>query len=342
MIGLLTDVFNNDAFSLTEMTDAFNILPNNFGKLRRMNLFPDKPVRSRWATFERRTFSLNLLPSVPWGGPASVGTSAARDLARIPIPHYPHEDIVTAQDVAGVRAFGTTDSFEAIQDLINEKLDTMANKHDVTREFMSWGALKGLVYDGAGNLIADLFQEFGRAEHTINFDLANPASEPLLKVMELKEYIELNLEGESVSSIWVPSAPDFFNALITHPNVKDAYRQYLSGQQPLREDLRTGFNFGGVVFESEVGYATTAGSPGVAPVTHKFIEPGTARAVPIGTQSFGTLLAPADFIETVNSPGLARYAKQKVDDFNRYVLLHTQSNPMPYCKRPQVLVKLLK
>jgi hypothetical protein len=341
MPGLLTDVFNGDAFSLTELTDAFNIVPNNFGKLRRMNLFPDKPVRSPLATFERRTFSNNLLPSVQWGGPASQGSLGGRDLARIPIPHFPHEDIVHAQDVMGVRAFGSTDSFAAIQDLINEKLETMAGKHDITREFMSWGALNGVVMDGNGVVIADLFEAFGRTEKVIDFDLDNPATEPLLKVMEMKRYIELNMEGEQATGIWVPVAYDFFAKLITHPNVKAAYNTYLQGQQPLREDLRTGFNYMGVMFEVEEGYATTAGTPTTAPVTHRFIPDGTGRAVPLGTDSFGTLLAPADFIETVNTPGLPRYAKQFVDKFDRFVQLHTQSNPMPYCKRPQVLVKLL-
>lgn len=337
MPGLLTDVFNNDAFSLTELTDAFLVVPNDFGKLRRMNLFPDRPTRSRIATFERKTFSLNLLPSVEWGGPASQGTTGERDVCRIPIPHYPHEDIVHAADVVGVRAFGATDQFEAIQDVVNEKLETMANKHNITREFMSWGALSGMVYDGKGKLIANLFQEFGRQEKVMQFDLANPNTEVLTKVLELKQYIELNMEGETASSIWVPCAFDFFNALITHPNVKDAYRHYLDGPQPMRQDLRTGFTYMGVTFEVENGYATTADG-----TKHQFIPDGTGRAVPLGTQSLGTLFAPADFMETVNTPGLSRYAKQKVDDFDRYVLLHTQSNPMPYCSRPQILVKLIK
>lgn len=337
MLGLLTDVFNNDAFSLTELTDAFNEVPNDFGKLRRMNLFPDKPVRLRTATFERRNFSLNLLPSVPWGGPASQGTTGARDLVTIHIPHYPHEDIVHAQDVYGVRAFGSTDRLEAVQDVVNEKLQTMAAKHDITREFMSWGALNGKVLDGKGVLIADLFVEFQKQETVMDFELDDPDTEVITKILELKQFIELNLEGEASSSIWVPSSFDFFNALITHPKVKDAYRTYLNGPEPMRQDLRTGFTYMGVTFEVESGYAFTADG-----TKFQFVPDGTARAVPMGTQSFGTLLAPGDFLETVNTPGLPRYAKQKVDDLNRYVLLHTQSNPMPYCKRPQVLVKLLR
>jgi len=48
--------------------------------------------------------------------------------------------------------------------------------------------------------------------------------------------------------------------------------------------------------------------------------------------------APADFVETANTIGLPRYAKQAVDQqFARWVMLHVQSNPLPICTRPQVL-----
>ena len=49
---------------------------------------------------------------------------------------------------------------------------------------------------------------------------------------------------------------------------------------------------------------------------------------------------PADFVETANTIGLPRYAKQAVDQqFARWVMLHVQSNPLPICTRPRVLIK---
>ena len=39
-------------------------------------------------------------------------------------------------------------------------------------------------------------------------------------------------------------------------------------------------------------------------------------------------------------PGLPRYAKKAVDQqFARWVMLHVQSNPLPICTRPRVLIK---
>ena len=51
-------------------------------------------------------------------------------------------------------------------------------------------------------------------------------------------------------------------------------------------------------------------------------------------------MAPADFNETVNTLGQPLYAKQEPRKFERGTDLHTQSNPLPMCHRPGVLVKL--
>jgi hypothetical protein len=50
---------------------------------------------------------------------------------------------------------------------------------------------------------------------------------------------------------------------------------------------------------------------------------------------------PAQYlVETANTIGLPRYAKQAVDQqFARWVMLHVQSNPLPICTRPRVLIK---
>jgi hypothetical protein len=58
--------------------------------------------------------------------------------------------------------------------------------------------------------------------------------------------------------------------------------------------------------------------------------------VPEGTSIFRTYFAPADFMEAVNTIGLPLYAKMVVDDeLQRWVKLHTQSNPLAMCLRPR-------
>ena len=70
-------------------------------------------------------------------------------------------------------------------------------------------------------------------------------------------------------------------------------------------------------------------------------RPSKAYFFPVGVPGlFRQSNAPADFVETANTIGLPRYAKQAVDQqFARWVMLHVQSNPLPICARPRVLIK---
>jgi hypothetical protein len=122
---------------------------------------------------------------------------------------------------------------------------------------------------------------------------------------------------------------------VNHATVKDAYAFYL-GMNPLREDVRRRFVFQGIVFEEYLGSATDADGN-----ERKFIVEGDVRFFPLGTtSSFFDYSAPADFMETVNTLGLPKYAKQAIDaKFARYVDIHTQMNPLPICVRPALLVR---
>ncbi len=77
--------------------------------------------------------------------------------------------------------------------------------------------------------------------------------------------------------------------------------------------------------------------------TRYFIPQNEAIAFPLGTQqTFRTYFAPADFNETANTIGLPVYAKQEERKFQRGWDIHTQSNPLPLCARPEVLIRVTK
>jgi hypothetical protein len=245
--------------------------------------------------------------------------------------------VVYAEEVQGVRRFGSEADIESLQDLLNDKLETMSNKHDITLEFLRWGAVRGQILDADGSTILNLFDEFAVTQEVQNFALTTSSTEVMSKITALKRYLELNLFGDTMSGILVFCSSGFFDALITHPSIKTAYQYFQKTQDPLTQDVRTRFVHGGVIFEEQNGYAKT-----VDGTTRKFIDDDTAQVVPLGTQSMKTYFAPADFMETVNTPGLPRYAKQERMKYDRGLEIHTQSNPLPVCLRPQLLVKLTK
>jgi hypothetical protein len=92
---------------------------------------------------------------------------------------------------------------------------------------------------------------------------------------------------------------------------------------------RRAFPYGGIMWEE---YRGSVG--GV-----DFIADDKVQFFPVGVPGlFRNPFAPADFTEAVNTLGLPRYAKQAPDlEFQRWVKLHLQSNPLPFCTIPRVL-----
>ena len=145
--------FHNPAFSMASMTAAINIIPNRYGRMEELRLFPAKPVRTRQVVVEEQNGVLNLLPSLPPGSPGTVGTRAKRKVRSFVIPHIPHDDVVLPEEVQGLRAFGSETEMESIAGVMARHLETMRNKHAITLEHLRMGALKGVILDADGSTI---------------------------------------------------------------------------------------------------------------------------------------------------------------------------------------------
>ncbi|HXG49293.1 MAG TPA: major capsid protein [Methylomirabilota bacterium] len=326
--------FDHTAFDMAALTAAINKIPNQYGRLEQLNLMPPQGVRTRTIIIEEMSGVLNLLPTQPVGAPGTVGTTGKRKVRSFVIPHIPHDDAVLPEEVQGIRAFGSETETDALANLLALKLQNMRNKHAITLEHLRMGALKGIILDADGSTLYDLYAEFGITPKTVNFALTTASTEVLTKVLEVKRHIEDNLKGEFMTGVMCLCSSGFFDALTTHTKVKEAYARWQQGQV-LFSDNRTGFTFGGVTFEEYRGQATDA-----AGNVRKFIADDEAHFFPLGTaNTFRTYFAPADFNETANTLGLPLYAKQEPRKFGRGTDLHTQSNPLPICLRPEVLVK---
>jgi len=327
--------FDTDAFNMTSLTVSINLLPNTYGKLEAMNLFPQKSVRTRNIAVEEQNGVLNLLPTQMPGGTSTFEGRTKRKMRSFTIPHIPHDDVILPEEIQGIRAFGTENELEAMANVVTDHLQSMRNKHAITLEHLRMGALKGNILDADGSTLYNLFDEFEITPKTVNFALGTASTDVKKKCLEVLRHIEDNLRGEFMTGVHCLVSPEFFDALTSHSKVKEAYERWEEGAA-LRNDMRSGFTFGGITFEEYRGQATDPDGN-----TRRFIASGEGHCFPTGTaESFVTYFAPADFNETVNTLGLPLYAKQCPRKFDRGTELHTQSNPLPLCLRPGVLVKL--
>ena len=332
---VIRNPFDAGGYSLAEMTEAINILPNLYTRLGQMGLFEFEGVTQRAVIIEQYEGVLNLLPSVPWSSPATVGSREGRSMRSFALPHIPHDDAITVADLQGQPALGS-DQPDQLSVVMNRKLTLMRRKHAATREYMEVNALRGIVKDGAGVTLYNYFTEFGLAQISVDFVLGTAGTDVQTKCRDVTGQMEDELQGETMTYAHVLASKEFMDKLLAHAKVKEAYQFYMAGQQPLRENVTRRFNFMGLIFEEYRGVVTLSTG-----ATERLIPAGEAIAFPIGTMdTFRTYGAPADLLETANTIGLPLYARQLLEPKGRWIDLMTQANILPLNKRPRLAIRL--
>lgn len=339
----MTNPFTN-AYDMAQMTAAINKLPNLYGRLNAMNLFPFAPINTTSVLVEQKNGTLNIVRSRPRGAAPDKSTADKRQLRSFAIPHLPVEDVLLPDDYQNVRAFGSDNALETEASIMASKLQRMRNILDQTLEYLRMGALKGIILDADASTLYNLYNEFNIPSTTtagtvgswltVEFDLDDEDEAILTHCLEVKRHIEMNLRGEQMTGIRGLCDATFYDALTTHPKVEKAFAAYQALNQNLAEDYRRGFRFGGVTFE-EYGATWTDHDAVARPA----IAAGHCHFFPEGTgDTFSTICAPGNFVETANTMGQPYYARQEARKFNAGIDLWAESNVLPICKRPEVLV----
>ncbi len=332
------DIFRNDAFSVTSLTDAILHAPYQPRRIGELRLFGEKGITTTTVVVEEKDGLLSLIPTSPRGGVADTIGASKRNARSFVVPHLAREGHVTADEVQNVRAFGSETEVQVVQSVVNDKLAALRAMHEVTLEHLRIGAIKGVIYDANGSTVLyNLFTEFGVSQQTQAMALTTETTDVRAKCIGIARLIEGALGAAAYTGLRGLCGSAFFDALVGHKLVMTSF-QYQEGDV-LRRDLRKGFVFGGITWEEYVG--------SVGGVT--FIGADDAYVFPEGVVTekgplFTTYFAPADFMETVNTVGLPIYAKQAPDPsgFNRFVAIHSQSNPLPLCLIPRSVVKCSK
>ncbi|WP_329604991.1 major capsid protein [Spartinivicinus ruber] len=330
----MNNPFDDPSFSMASMTAAINLLPSMPSRAGAF-FTKTKPVSTRTILVEERSGVLELLQTQELGSTSQTRRPGKRKIRSFVIPHIPLDTSITAADYQGLRGFGTN-RLQALSQLVTENLQGHRDSHEITKQYLCMGALKGQILDGDGTLLYDLFREFGIQKKIIHFALDNKDTSVPAKCRELKRYLEQTLMGESMSKVQVEISPEFFEKLIAHASVKEIYLNHAAAVTKLGGDPRDNFPIGGVTFRENTEQALRKDGS-----VYRFIDEEKGLAIPVGTRNtFFMAYAPADFNETANTLGKPYYAKMAPRKYNRGMDLHSQCNPLPMCARPGILVEV--
>lgn len=331
------DIFNNDAFSLAGLTVAINDAPYDPGRLGQLGWFKASGMPTLTTMVERKGTTLTLVPTMPRGAPATPKGANKGSLLPVAAVHLPQRAHMNADEVQGVRAFGTLNELMTAQALVNETLAVMRRDLDVTMEYLRVGAMKGIVYDANGtDVLYDFFTMFGYTQQVMSMELDQTTTDVRTKCHAARRLVEAKLGAKRYRSMRGICSAGFFDAFVANADVKASWDRFQDGAW-LRSNLSAGqdgvggFEYGGIFWEEYRGNIN--GTP--------LIESNVCYLVPEGVPDlFITKFAPGDYMETVNTMGLPYYAKMERERYDKGVEMESQSNPLMLNTQPDAVVKL--
>lgn len=338
----MLDIFKNDAFSVLSLVDAMREIKYVPGFAGSLGLFQEDSIDTLDFAIEKDGDQvISLVPSSPRGSVGDMTTRTRRSMRKLTVPHFQRDDAIYADEVQGVRAFGQERAVELLQSKIARRAADHSQSFALTEEYHRLAVLtQGKLLDKDGSTLFDFYQEFGEARPAaVNFDLlaASPAKAILReRCDDIWRATAETLDGLPFTGIIALCGDAFFKALVKHKEVYDIYLQ-TEGVRTLQNatinptaSRNTGI-WGDITF-ANIRFINYRNGLNVG------IDTNSCYFIPQGVPGlFRTVYAPADYIETVNTPGQRMYAKQWEMPNGKGVNLEYQMNVVHYCNRPRVL-----
>lgn len=331
----ILDIFKSDAFGVMSLTDAINKNPFVPGRIGQIIDWQEGGVATTTIAIEEYAGVLSLINPSARGAPGTSVGKAKRTLRNLTIPHYEINDAVMAEEVQGVRQFGSESAVQTVQGVVNARMaEHVQLRHNPTLEYQRMGAVKGIILNGDGSTLYNLFTEFGVTQPTeVAFDLTagSPASGAVRRVCTgVVRTIATALAGMPFRAVHAVCSDTFWDDLIANAEVRSTYLNQMEAGQLREGAAYQQLSYGGIVFENY------RGGTGLS----AFVAADKAHFFPVGVPGlWRTVYAPADYNETVNTIGLPMYARQYEMPNGKGVNLDTQMNALNYCTRPGVLVQ---
>lgn len=323
---------DNSKFGIKALTQAINTIGPVPTQIRDLGIFTPQYLTTTYVDVENRNGVLQLVQSKERGVAGAPVADKTRVVRTFRIPHLPVNDVVRADDVQNVRAFGGTQA-ETVQEKVTDKLADAKNNLEMTREHLMLGALCGKILDADGTEMYNIYDEFGLRRKTFDWALGTATTEVGAVIDKTLAEQRDKLKGAYVTGWVALCGIDFLAALKYHESIKHMYERYRDGAA-----YREGNGINPIEFEHNgikfIHYTGNFGGNAAK------IKPEEAILLPVGNKLYAEYFAPGDMNETVNTKALPYYATREKLRHDLGWSLRAQSNPLPLVLRPELVATL--
>jgi len=351
----------NNPQKYVDLSETIQVIPNNWGLFQQLGMFNTERKTVKTVQVPREIWDEALIPDRNWDERNTGSRGPTRQYVQAAVPHFPLDDFISPNDVDGVVAFsdlfaGT--QIETVAATRARKMYQIRTNHARTLEFARAQLITtGTVYAPSGTLATSYgstinwYTEFGVTRTEIAMPLTDETISPLTLMEPIIAGVQDGLKsGVYVDRLIAVCSPSFFNALISHPYVTDAYKYYSQpqGAAVLNGRLNASafgldaryrqFEFGGILWIEYRGSFTDRNTG----VTTPYIPAGDAYVFPMAPDAalFKTYYAPANRFDTVNQVAQEAYYWEYMGEKQDKIEIMTESNFLNAALRPQAIVRL--
>src|SRR5579885_1313656 len=193
-------------FTATQLTEQVDVIPNLYGLVGELDLFPEQGSTSRIVELRYENHQLRVLPAKARGTPGTPAQSRTAKSIFVEVPHFPEVDLITPEDIQDILIqVGMTKRPATVQEETAKRLIDIKRTHDITLEWLRASALQGAIKDGNSETLIDLYDAFGltKSDYVVDFDLGNTNADIQAKCNSVWQSITKGLQGEVMNRIEV-------------------------------------------------------------------------------------------------------------------------------------------
>jgi hypothetical protein len=354
----ILSIFRNDAFTATTLDRVAPNIPYIPSYLGSLNLFDDRPIRTRTVEVWTESGVIQMVPTSEIGAPDPLPTRGYSELRTLRTYRLSQRDRMKSDEIQDLISMplGSAQQLRGMAEEIAQRSSQLRQNNEYTHENHRLGALQGKILDADGTtVVRNFWTEFGVTEPAeIFFDFASIAAGTLQQFIEdnvarpMRRALQGRLNPGTRIHALVGDA--FWSKLIAHADMRAIVAARATADAAFAAALMNGrlgtgnngvfgttawgqVDFGGVTWINYMG--TVNGEIAIGAEKARFFPVGA-------TDVFRVYWSPGERIRDVNTKGQKAYLILQPDpreQMQEYVDIFFRNYPLYACIFPQGLLK---
>lgn len=331
---------------VVDLSGEINIVPNQWGLYNSLGIFNPEYKSQKQILIPRTTETETVLEDKNWDERNNAIAKGERDMISLLVPHFPADESITPNDVDGAADWSSVmaggNSVLSVEKVRMEKMERLRRAHSLTLERARAQLIReGTVYAPNGTVVTDFYDLFDITRVSEGMGLSSTTLNPMAAFSDILGLATDGVSSGDIITNWVAiCSPEFFAKLAGNAFVVESFAGFNQPQSTgvLNQRLSSGgldaryrvLEYAGITFVEARGKIDG----------YSYVGEEEAYLLPMGTDSFRTMFAPANRFSTINKSALESYYFEYQNSRDDIIEIMSETNFLNAMLRPQTVITL--